>query len=420
MDRLNELVWYGIAYGWVAGVAVIIISAIWLLAPMLRRRWLPIARLRPGAWTGGDTALVFCVYHGMPLVLTATLFQMGFFRALIGPSPDREAVSDSMIYISRCQNIASPLGFTITLGMIFFILFARSGTRPHHFGLTWSRFWPSVSLGLAAAIGAIPLVIVFHGIVQLVLPGREHTLTMLSRLVQHEWEWWFIGFQLVIVAPVLEEVVFRGLIQGWLRRASLSGHVIICAIVVFFAIMVIAEKAAIATAKTDDAKVEKKAAPEAKQPAAGPVTALDFIAPGAFALLLVGGYAWLMVRIIRQFELRDNEMLNWQLDPVLTSLELAASEDEARERNWIAREQDDLRERDWSNANAQLAWFGTAMLFAMVHSQAWPAPIPLMPLGLLFGWLAWRTQSLAPSIVLHAVFNLTSFIALYGTVTESR
>ncbi len=414
MDRLNELAWYGIAYAWVAGGAVLVAAMIWLFAPSYRRGWLPIPRLRPGAWTGRDTIFAYCVYLGLPLVVTATLFQMGFFTPLIGPAPDREAAVDTAVYISRCQNIASPLSFTITLGTIFFILFARSGTRPNHFGLSWARFWPNVGLGLGSAIFAIPLVIGFHYLVQLVLPGREHSLTLLSRLVEHDWEWWFIGFQLIVVASSLEEVVFRGLIQGWLRRASVSGHLVVCTAVLLCGVMVIAEKAAVAAGvgATDDAKA----------PARPAVTAIDFIGPGVFVAILVGVHIWLMVRILRQFELRESEIQNWQIEPIEEPLEPRGdlSEEEQRELRRIAREQDELRQRDWAKANAQLAWYGTAMLFAMVHYAAWPAPIPLMLLALLFGWLAWRTQSLVPSIVLHAAFNLTSFIALYGTVTQGR
>ncbi len=65
-------------------------------------------------------------------------------------------------------------------------------------------------------------------------------------------------------------------------------------------------------------------------------------------------------------------------------------------------------------ANAALAIYGTAMLFASVHAGAWPAPIALFPMGLALSWLANRTQSLVGPITFHAAFNLVSFIALYG------
>jgi membrane protease YdiL (CAAX protease family) len=54
--------------------------------------------------------------------------------------------------------------------------------------------------------------------------------------------------------------------------------------------------------------------------------------------------------------------------------------------------------------------FASALLFACVHS--WPTSVPLFLLGLLLGWLAYRTQSLIPSITLHVLFNLSSCVEL--------
>jgi membrane protease YdiL (CAAX protease family) len=49
--------------------------------------------------------------------------------------------------------------------------------------------------------------------------------------------------------------------------------------------------------------------------------------------------------------------------------------------------------------------FASAVLFAWVHANVWPSPIPLLVLALGLGWLAWRTQSLIGPILLHALFN---------------
>jgi membrane protease YdiL (CAAX protease family) len=51
------------------------------------------------------------------------------------------------------------------------------------------------------------------------------------------------------------------------------------------------------------------------------------------------------------------------------------------------------------------ALFGTALLFACVHSTVWPTPIPLFVLALGLGALAQRTGSLVGPIVLHSLFN---------------
>jgi membrane protease YdiL (CAAX protease family) len=58
--------------------------------------------------------------------------------------------------------------------------------------------------------------------------------------------------------------------------------------------------------------------------------------------------------------------------------------------------------------------YGTALLFAAAHSSVWPSPVPLFPLGLALGWLAYRTRSLAGPIVLHAVFNGIACVQMFA------
>ena len=55
---------------------------------------------------------------------------------------------------------------------------------------------------------------------------------------------------------------------------------------------------------------------------------------------------------------------------------------------------------------------GSAALFACVHSNVWPTPIPLALLGVALGWLAVRTQSVAGPIVVHMLFNTVAFVEL--------
>ena len=57
--------------------------------------------------------------------------------------------------------------------------------------------------------------------------------------------------------------------------------------------------------------------------------------------------------------------------------------------------------------------FGTALLFAAVHSFAWPTPVALFILGLGLGWLAAWTRSLLAPILVHSLFNAVSLAILY-------
>jgi hypothetical protein len=60
--------------------------------------------------------------------------------------------------------------------------------------------------------------------------------------------------------------------------------------------------------------------------------------------------------------------------------------------------------------------YGTSALFAAFHSSIWPSPIPLFVLALALGWLAYRTQSLIPSMVLHGLFNAVTCVLLLFTL----
>lgn len=52
----------------------------------------------------------------------------------------------------------------------------------------------------------------------------------------------------------------------------------------------------------------------------------------------------------------------------------------------------------------------TALLWAVIHADAWPAPIPLFFLGIALGWAFQQTGSLFAPIGMHATFNGISTI----------
>lgn len=54
----------------------------------------------------------------------------------------------------------------------------------------------------------------------------------------------------------------------------------------------------------------------------------------------------------------------------------------------------------------------SSAVFAVLHVDAWPAPIPLFVLALFLGYLTYRTSSLVAPIVLHATFNGVSMLVL--------
>jgi membrane protease YdiL (CAAX protease family) len=79
------------------------------------------------------------------------------------------------------------------------------------------------------------------------------------------------------------------------------------------------------------------------------------------------------------------------------------------------------RSRPLPSADAARAIFATALLFAAFHARVWPTPVPLFALGLVLGFLAYRTQSLIAPILLHGLFNNVATMAiLYALFVSSE
>jgi membrane protease YdiL (CAAX protease family) len=58
----------------------------------------------------------------------------------------------------------------------------------------------------------------------------------------------------------------------------------------------------------------------------------------------------------------------------------------------------------------------SSFLFAAVHGGQGPAPVPLFFLALVLGYLYHQTHRLLPSLMVHALFNGTTFLALWWSV----
>jgi hypothetical protein len=56
-------------------------------------------------------------------------------------------------------------------------------------------------------------------------------------------------------------------------------------------------------------------------------------------------------------------------------------------------------------SDAAAGTWSASLVWAAMHAPVWPSPIPLFVLGLGFGVVAQRTQSLVPSVVAHSLFN---------------
>jgi membrane protease YdiL (CAAX protease family) len=264
-----------------------------------------------------------------------------------------------------------------------------------------------VRLGLAAFCVATPLILGLYLLAQTMTNHLPHQFEELAREDLHTFEWVFLAFSAIVLPPLLEEWLFRGLLQGWLRRAAPLGHFLVAGVALF--------QGCWPFAKSILDWLNHRSAVETLQigaPAA--LVAMDLEPPSilweslVFALLIVAGYIAGVLRLwwpVFQIGLR-----HFNDQPSAADIVVTVRLDQLEGQTPVLLPSGP-RWEEFKRANAHWAVVGSAVLFALMH-EAWPSAVALLPLGLLLGWLAYRTQSLIPGIVLHALFNTVAYFVL--------
>lgn len=152
----------------------------------------------------------------------------------------------------------------------------------------------------------------------------------------------------VIVAPLVEEFLFRVVLQGWLEKFWVEHQIAPAEPVV--------EGPMVLTVEADEAL---------------PVAATD--------------------------------------NPYQPPRELATAEIATAE---IAAPPPDAPAPEQPSTVLWLPIVATSVLFAALHAAAWPAPVPLFFLSLGLGYVYQRTHRLGPSVVLHATVNGVSVLMM--------
>jgi membrane protease YdiL (CAAX protease family) len=419
LERLYEFSINAVAY-----LAVAVVAGV-ALVPLLRGgAWLPPRRLRRGVWSGGEVFLLFLIYLVVPSALVLFLAEAFFFHAVLGLFQD-DVPND--LGLLRQFNLGEVLAVPLVFALHLTVLYGVSRTFPRHIGLSPSRWRPNVRLGIVGFLMATPAVLLLYFFTLLFTFRSEHVLEELSRQSLTAAEWVILGLRVVLLAPLLEEWLFRGLLQGWLRRASLIGHFLLAALALCLG------------AQPTLASLRRYLEGE---------TEAVFWEPLAFTVVMVSVYAAGIVRIWRPV-LREGwaVLVDQQstapaapsfqsgqpretdsgtaaahnhpegiteFKPRPTAVANEAAEDEPPALPLPA-----LHGPRWEKFqydNARWAIVGSAMMFAVFHN-VWPSQIAIFLLGLVLGWLAYRTQNLLPGIVLHALFNLVACLVLIYSVS---
>jgi membrane protease YdiL (CAAX protease family) len=232
----------------------------------------------------------------------------------------------------------------VTVPLVFYVL---RGIPPGRIGLTQRLLGRNVLAGVGAWLLITPLVFVVNLLATylqtLADPGgvQEHPLTRIAEQRPTAPELAVLVVSAVVAAPVVEETVFRGVLQPWFAGFRSGGATAMAA----------AFGAALVPRQSEMAAALRH----------GGEGLLTAVAPALFVLALLPFY----LAVARHPPRPDSPAI-----------------------------------------------FGTALLFASIHANVWPTPVPLFVLGLALGTLSARTGSLVGPMVLHGLFNAVTCVWL--------
>jgi membrane protease YdiL (CAAX protease family) len=354
----TTVIWLGLAVaGGLAG------GVLWQLAWRGRGPLLPRRRpWRPAPWGGLEVFCLFLVVFVLPLGILRLLN-----HPLGPPDRDEEALRDAL-----AQAVAVPA----QLGIVFFFLWKVRHVRPFQLGFHAGRLAANVTLGYLAWLAVTPLVYGVDVLTRWIYEEahgsapEEHPLLKLVRAEQPALAWALLWFLTVVAAPLVEEVMFRGLIQGWFLSRSWGGHV-----GMVLALLLSGDK-------PDEPAWERR----------------------VFVLALLPPYLLLPLVLGRRAGAPAPEAVPPAVPPVDGLSPVHREGEPAARAGWAERFLDAVY-RAAAEPRVCHGWaiYAAAAIFAVVHP--WPTPVPLFPLGLGLGWLAYRTRSLVGPMTLHALFN---------------
>jgi membrane protease YdiL (CAAX protease family) len=379
------------------------------------RSWLPQARQHNVPWSGAEMILVLIiVVWFLPGMVAMLLNVSGFYRCVYGPEMVAETSAKTITEAAKLARDRFKLWvplfvFPLQVVALPLLLSRLSDTRPSQLGLTWDKAWQNLGRGLIGAMVLIPVVLSVNYLAVLVFKHwvgsavEPHPLFILGKQLRG-FEWAALFFAVLVAAPVMEELTMRGLLQPWLARRGWAAWVV-AGLALFLAL---------------DSRLP--GLNDASSQRDWPRFAFE-LQPVLFVLIISLGLV----------------VMRWWSQPAREfgdaseSAKMFASRPSPppppspiRGEAWVGGVGGvELPNPDQLAIPEQLAQrippqhvgpaiYSTALLFASLHSFAWPSPIALFVLGLGLGWLAQRTQSLMGPILIHALFNAVGCLEFRG------
>jgi membrane protease YdiL (CAAX protease family) len=187
-----------------------------------------LARTPP--WSGAEVLVVFLfVYLFWPLLVVEGLRVTHFFAHVYGEDLMQQAHARDdnpahKLAGARVDMWLTVLSLPLQVASVPLLLRAR----PAQVGLTWLHGGANLRLGFLATLVLTPVVLGIHigvtALHQTLLhqPVEQHPLTGLWQAIR-SWEWVVFVLNAAVAAPVLEELLFRGLLQPWFAGRPAGG-----------------------------------------------------------------------------------------------------------------------------------------------------------------------------------------------------
>jgi membrane protease YdiL (CAAX protease family) len=383
------------AYLGLAAFGALVLAGLWMFTASLRPPWLLMQRVRPISWQGADVFMAFLIAGIIPILVGETLRKAGIFESLYGVQSDPSMRGREELWTFV---MSTPL----VLGLIILGLHQLRGTRLAELGLTPARAGNNFAIGYLLWLMITPAALVIYSFALFATPEswiEEHPISRAADqpLAISEWALLLIGT--TVFAPLVEELIFRGLLLAWQLRHGWPAQWIVLLCSVIFA--------AVAGERLEDK----------------PFNPAPVIFVGAMLPVVL-----LVPSLLRYRRLPDPQLSSSSLELISVApvdvdshvqlghpcAELprhpaisTAAERIERKLAGLLRSATDSRQSP--PASAILI---NGLFFAAMHSTIWPSPIPLFVLGTGLAWVTYRTSSLVGAITLHALFNSVAALTL--------
>lgn len=227
MKELQEAAYYLAAWLALAVAAAPVVAAAWLLHRRYYRGLWPPQRQRLVPWTGAEIGAVLLIWISAPSFFGMALEALGFYQWLYGPdfpAAPKPGSAESVRWGVWAQTLASPF----LLAALPILLRLASETRLYQLGFSGHRWAGNVVIGCGAWLLLTPAVQGVHvlALIATRLAGRKPDEHELVRVIQSQGtpvDWALVVLVAVVLAPLLEELLFRGILQPWLARRSWGG-----------------------------------------------------------------------------------------------------------------------------------------------------------------------------------------------------